>query len=48
MLHDLLASGAGESDMPPATAGQPVLIIAIDGMGGTGKSALASRGYPPG
>lgn len=40
ILHNQLASGASESSTS-LTAGQPVVISAIDGMGGTGKSALA-------
>jgi tetratricopeptide (TPR) repeat protein len=40
-LRRLLAVGAGESDSPAAKASPPVVISAIDGMGGIGKSALA-------
>jgi tetratricopeptide (TPR) repeat protein len=46
-LHGLLDGGAsdvpdgGEGSMPPAGPGRPVVISAIDGMGGIGKSALA-------
>jgi tetratricopeptide (TPR) repeat protein len=40
-LRALLAVGADESRAPPATSGPPVVISAIDGMGGIGKSALA-------
>jgi tetratricopeptide (TPR) repeat protein len=39
-LCRLLAGVGGESGTPPK-AGQPVVISAIDGMGGIGKSALA-------
>jgi tetratricopeptide (TPR) repeat protein len=40
-LRGLLAGGVGESGTSPAKGGQPVVISAIDGMGGIGKSALA-------
>jgi tetratricopeptide (TPR) repeat protein len=40
-LRRLLTFGAGESGTPPVEAGRPVVISAIDGMGGIGKSALA-------
>jgi tetratricopeptide (TPR) repeat protein len=40
MLRRLLV-GAGESGALPAKAGTPVVLSAIDGMGGIGKSALA-------
>src|SRR5437870_1941589 len=41
ILRSLLASGVDESGTSPAKASQPVVISAIDGMGGIGKSALA-------
>jgi hypothetical protein len=41
MLRSLLAGGADESGASPTTRGKPVVITAIDGMGGIGKSALA-------
>ena len=40
-LRDLLGGGSGECGTPSAKAGPPVVISAIDGMGGIGKSALA-------
>jgi transcriptional regulator with XRE-family HTH domain len=41
-LRDLLVGDPGESGMPMGV-GQPVVISAIDGMGGIGKSALAVK-----
>jgi tetratricopeptide (TPR) repeat protein len=40
-LRRLLAVGSSESGTAPAKLGQPVVISAIDGMGGIGKSQLA-------